>query len=166
MKQPSVETKITSSFTKKDGETLDLLNIDITPDGQLTKRRGWRSFWGMVWELYKVNQKYRKFGLVGNFNIMLPLPISKKPKGLTALFSTQQAQMREEHEEEMECLALNLKENHRISLAQMREKIKGLHISGPQHSCPNEEICAECIYEEAWNDAIENVLALFDKGEE
>jgi hypothetical protein len=68
--------------------------------------------------------------------------------------STQQAQMREEHEEEMECLALNLKENHRIKLAQMREKIEALPLAKiPVFGMDN------CVF-------LEDVLALFDRGGE
>lgn len=50
-----------------------LLNIDFTKNGCITKRRGWKTFKGMVYQLSLINKRYKKFGIIGDFTIRLPL---------------------------------------------------------------------------------------------
>lgn len=50
-----------------------LRNIDVTPKGELRPRKGYKTFAGMVRELWHINKRYTKFGIVGDFNVRLPL---------------------------------------------------------------------------------------------
>lgn len=50
-----------------------MLNIDFTNTGALKKRKGWKTFEGMVKVLEELNDKYKRYGGKGNFTVQLPL---------------------------------------------------------------------------------------------
>jgi len=50
-----------------------MLNIDITSKGEINKRKDWKSFKGMVYQLRLINKRYTKMGIQGDFTIRLPL---------------------------------------------------------------------------------------------
>lgn len=56
---------------------MNSLNIDIQTDGSMRKRKGWKTFEGMVYQLRLINERYNKQGWSGDFTIRLPLPTKK-----------------------------------------------------------------------------------------
>lgn len=50
-------------------------NIEIQTDGTLRPRRGYKSFRGMVWQLWLINRRYQKMGVSGSFVVTLPLKV-------------------------------------------------------------------------------------------
>jgi len=52
---------------------MSLLNIDVTIGGEIKKRKGWKTFQGMIYQLKLINKRYGKLGITGDFTIRLPL---------------------------------------------------------------------------------------------
>lgn len=50
------------------------LNIALATDGAVHPRRGWKTFAGMVYQLWLINKRYTKMGIKGDFTVRLPLP--------------------------------------------------------------------------------------------
>jgi 5-methylcytosine-specific restriction endonuclease McrBC GTP-binding regulatory subunit McrB len=75
--------QVESSFNQDKGE---YLNIEITDNGSLVKRRSWRSFWGMVKNLYEINKQLKRFDVEMDYQIRLPLPLTRKPNAIKELF--------------------------------------------------------------------------------
>lgn len=49
------------------------LNVDIKTNGKIQKRKGWKTFKGMVYQLKLINKRYKKMGTSGDFTVRLPL---------------------------------------------------------------------------------------------
>ncbi len=54
-------------------DSFHLLNINWNKDGEFIKRKGWKSFRGMVYQLKLLNKSYKKMGMQGEFTVKLPL---------------------------------------------------------------------------------------------
>ena len=52
----------------------NMLNMDITYDGIVRPRKGFKTFSGMVWQLWLINNRFEKMGIQGDFMVRLPLP--------------------------------------------------------------------------------------------
>lgn len=52
---------------------MQFLNIDINKNGSIKKRKSWKSFKGMIYQLKLINKRYEKFNIVGDFTIRLPI---------------------------------------------------------------------------------------------
>lgn len=63
-----VETKSVSI----DGEYM--VNVEIGRDGILRPRKSWKTFAGMVYQLWQLNKRYHRTGVKGDFVVSLPLP--------------------------------------------------------------------------------------------
>lgn len=76
------EELITTKFTIGDSGFSGGLNIDITENGMVTKRKGYNTFGEMVHVLWDINKRFKKNGCKSDFTITLPLkgikPIYKK----------------------------------------------------------------------------------------
>lgn len=49
------------------------LNIDVDMKGNAKIRKGWKTFDGMVKVFEELNDRYKKYGYVGDFTLRLPL---------------------------------------------------------------------------------------------
>ena len=49
------------------------MNIDLTKEGSIVKRKGWKTFKGMVHQLRLINKRYKKFNFSGDIIVRLPL---------------------------------------------------------------------------------------------
>lgn len=76
MKHTHKQITMKATITDK-GEWLDLVNVDFTKEGYITKRKGWRTFDEMIRVLEQANRTYKKFKSEGDFTIRLPLPRSR-----------------------------------------------------------------------------------------
>ena len=55
----------------------EMHNIDMRSDGIIRPRKSFKTFWGMVWQLWLINRRYTKMGVKGSFSVTLPLPEGK-----------------------------------------------------------------------------------------
>jgi hypothetical protein len=55
----------------------NLLNVEIKTDGTLRARRGYKTFSGLVWQLWMMNRRYQKLNVVADYTIRLPLKTGK-----------------------------------------------------------------------------------------
>ena len=51
-----------------------MTNVDITSDGVIRPRKGFKTFSGMVWQLWLINRRFSRMNVEGNFTVKLPLP--------------------------------------------------------------------------------------------
>jgi hypothetical protein len=49
-------------------------NVDIQVDGTLHPRKSWKTFAGMVYQLWLINKRYTRMSVQGDFTVRLPLP--------------------------------------------------------------------------------------------
>jgi hypothetical protein len=52
----------------------EITNVDVDKSGVMRPRKMWRTFAGMVWQLWLINKRFKKLGIVGDFTVRLPLP--------------------------------------------------------------------------------------------
>lgn len=62
-------------------ELAQSLNVDLS-GSQTTKRKGWKTFEGMVYQLGLINSRYLKRGISGDFTVRLPLKTRRKKRRL------------------------------------------------------------------------------------
>lgn len=53
------------------------INVEVMTNGTLRPRKSYKTFAGMVYQLWLINQRYTKMGVKGDFTVRLPL----KPGG-------------------------------------------------------------------------------------
>lgn len=51
-----------------------LTNVDIDRSGAFRPRKSWKTFAGMVHQLWLINKRFQKLGVDGDFTVRLPLP--------------------------------------------------------------------------------------------
>ena len=51
----------------------EIKNIDINKKGNISVRKRWITFKGMVYRLKLINKRFKKFDLSGDFTVRLPL---------------------------------------------------------------------------------------------
>jgi len=56
---------------------MEMQNIDISQDGVVRPRKGFKTFRGFVYQMWLLNRRYKKMGIQGNFTVTLPLPEDK-----------------------------------------------------------------------------------------
>jgi hypothetical protein len=76
------EELITTSFEVGDSGFSNGLNVEITSDGTIKRRKGFNTFGEMVHVLWELNKKAKKMGWSSDYTVRLPLkgikPIYKK----------------------------------------------------------------------------------------
>ena len=48
-------------------------NVEFLSNGTIRARRGYKTFKGMVYQLWLINKRYSKLGVQGDFTVRLPL---------------------------------------------------------------------------------------------
>lgn len=56
---------------------MEMVNIDLSQDGVVRPRKGFKTFRGFVYQMWLINRRYKKMGVEGNFTVKLPLPEDK-----------------------------------------------------------------------------------------
>lgn len=59
---------------ESEGVMSEMVNMDVNTDGTIRARRGFKTFAGMVWQLWLINRRFTKMGIKGDFTVRLPLP--------------------------------------------------------------------------------------------
>lgn len=77
-------------------EPSNLVNVDFTKGGQLTKRKGWKTFDEMVYVLLDLNKRYKKLGYQGEFTVRLPLNRSRGKKRINQLLESHETKHNEQ----------------------------------------------------------------------
>jgi hypothetical protein len=72
----SFRTHVTTGIiTWPDKQSLSsMTNMDMDNSGILRPRKSWETFGGMVYQLWLLNKKYKRLGIVGDFTVRFPLP--------------------------------------------------------------------------------------------
>jgi len=70
----TIEEQISSSFISGYNGITNAKNIDVHTDGIVHPRKGWKTFAGMVYQLWLINKRYERMNIKGDFTIRLPLP--------------------------------------------------------------------------------------------
>lgn len=52
----------------------EMVNLEILNDGTIRPRKSFATFAGMVYQLWLINKRFTKMGIVGDFTVRLPLP--------------------------------------------------------------------------------------------
>ena len=73
---------VTTNFEIGDGGFKNGVNVEITKEGMIKKRKGYNTFGEMVDVLWNINKQNRKMGFTCEYTVILPLkgtkPIYKK----------------------------------------------------------------------------------------
>ena len=65
----------------------EMTNMVVDNNGNLRPRKSWKTFGGMVWQLYLINRRFKKLGVRGDFTVRLPLPDGRNTKFVASIKS-------------------------------------------------------------------------------